>query len=105
MLYLKLQNSALLIKREENSFLIESFETSSPAARVLGAQMALRWDFPSRTVKVPDTDFLEPGFLASLTDFLEKTSVESIKEFVATTLKAGSFAYESRDTTDPALIG
>ena len=105
MLYLKLQNSASLIKREENSFLIESFETSPPAARVLGAQMALRWDFPSRAVKVPETDFLEPGFLASLTDFLEKTSVESIKEFAATTLKAGSLAYESRDTTEPALIG
>ena len=104
-LYLKLQNSALLIKREENSFLIESFETSPPAARVLAAQTALRWDFPSRAVKVPETDFLEASFLANLTDFLEKTSVESIKEFAATTLKAGSFAYESRDTTEPALIG
>ena len=79
----------------EDNFLLEAFETSSPAARVLATQKALRWDFPSRAVKVPETGFLEPAFLAN---------IDVMKVFVTIALEAGSFAHESYDTTEPALF-
>ena len=36
--------------------------------------------------------------------FLEQASAESIKQFAARTAKAGSSAFESRDTVDPCLV-
>lgn len=48
--------------------------------------------------------FRDPSFQEELATFLEKASTESIKRFAARTNKAGSFAFESRDTVDPALI-
>ena len=104
-LYFKTQNSALLFRHEGTYFHVESFEASPPAAQVLAAEGALKWDFPSRALQVPDSVFRESNFLSSLTQFLEQASTESLKEFAATTLKARSSTYESRDTCDPALIG
>lgn len=72
---------------------------------MLAAQGALEWDFPSRAVVIPHTTFEDGAFQDSLADFLEKASLEPVKQYAATTLKAGSNAYESRDTTFPAIIG
>ena len=104
-LHIRLQNSALIVRNDGRHFHIESFETSAPAAEVLSAENALQWDFPGRAVQVPAAGFLEPSFQANLCDFLEKASIEPVKQFAAKTLKAGSNAYESRDTPSPAVIG
>ena len=104
-LHIRLQNSALIVRNDGRHYHIESFETSAPAAEVLSAENALQWDFPGRAVQVPAAGFLEPAFQASLCDFLEKASIEPVKQFAAKTLKAGSNAYESRDTPSPAVIG
>ncbi|KAL6717793.1 hypothetical protein ACLMJK_003878 [Lecanora helva] len=104
-LHVAIQNSGLIFRKDAGQYLIESFEVSAPAATVLSACGALRWDFPSRAVAVPASTFEDTSFQASLTLFLEKASVEPVKEFAATTMKAGSDAYESRDTTSPAIIG
>ena len=104
-LNIPLQNSALVIRHQEEGFHVESFETSASAAKVLAGSSALLWDFPSQAVKLPAAIFKDADFQMSLGDFLEKSSVEHINRFAAKTFKAGSSTYESRDTSSPAVIG
>ena len=104
-LHVALQNSALIVRRDTDDFHVESFETSAPAAHVLSARDALQWDFPSQAVKVPVPAFSDTNFLASLSEFLEQASIEPVRQFAAKSLKAGSNAYESRDTPSPAVVG
>lgn len=103
-LHVAMQNSALIMRKNAENYIIECFEVSPPAAEVLSARTALQWDFPSRAVAIPTSTFEDASFQASLADFLEKASIEPVKQFAATTLKAGSFAYESRNTTTPAIV-
>ncbi|KAL9633457.1 MAG: hypothetical protein Q9164_004691 [Protoblastenia rupestris] len=70
----------------------------------LAAENALTWDFPGSAVAIPYSEFSSISFLENLAGFLEQASTESIKRFAASTNKAGSSAYESRDTVDPSLI-
>ena len=104
-LHIALQNSSLILRREEEHFLVESFEVAAPAEQVLSATDALQWEFPSQAVRVAISTFLQSEFLTSLCGFLEKASAESVKEFAATTKKAGVNVYESRDVASPFLVG
>ena len=104
-MHIALQNSALLIQKRQIGYVVETFETSAQSANVLAAQGALEWDFPSRAVVIPFHTFEDNSFRDEVVTFLEKASVEPVKQYTATTLKAGSNAYESRDTTFPAIIG
>ncbi|KAL8689064.1 MAG: hypothetical protein Q9224_004731, partial [Gallowayella concinna] len=104
-LHIAVQNSALIIRQEKIGYVVETFEASPRSADVLAAQCALEWDFPSRAVLIPLHTFEDESFQDTLASFLEKASLEPIKQYAATTLKAGSNAYESRDTTFPAIIG
>lgn len=104
-LHVAMQNSGLIIRKVAGDYIIESFEASARAAEVLAAEKSLQWDFPSSAVAVPSATFEEESFQVSLAEFLEKASVEPVKQFAAITLKAGSNAFESRDTATPAVVG
>ena len=104
-LNIPLQNSALIVRHQGEDFHIESFETSAPATDVLKASTPLKWDLTSQAVNLPVATFQNVNFQKSLSDFLEKSSVEHVNQFAAKTLKAGSNTYESRDTPSPAVIG
>lgn len=80
-------------------------EASPRAADVLAAQGSLEWDFPSRAVIIAPAAYENNEFQASVAEFLEKASLEPVKQYAAIALKAGSQAYESRDTASPAIIG
>lgn len=82
----------------------EAFEASPLPEKVLAAENALQWDFPGCTVTVPYAEFSNTSFQENLAGFLEQASIESIKRFAAHTTKAGSLAFESRETVDPSLI-
>ena len=84
--------------------LFEAFEASPLSEEVLASESALLWDFPGCAVALPITEFDKPSFQSELATFLEKASTESIKQFAARTNKAGSSAFESRDSVDPSLI-
>jgi len=100
------QNAGLIIRKgNSDEFIFEAFEASPRAANVLAAGNALQWDFPSHAVAIPSETFDDPGFQEYTAEFLEKASIETVKDFAATTAKAGSRAFESRDTANPALIG
>ena len=104
-LHVAMQNTGLILRKISGEYIFESFEASPPAAEVLAAERSLQWDFPSRAVAIPSAIFEDGSFQTSLTEFLEKASVESVKQFAAVTLKAGSYAFESRDTVTPAVVG
>ena len=55
-------------------------------------------------MSVPFAQFSATSFQKELCVFLEQASTESIKKFAAQTTKAGSNAFESRETVDPAII-
>ncbi|KAM5467607.1 hypothetical protein MferCBS49748_003855 [Microsporum ferrugineum] len=107
-LHVKEQNAGLLICKDyrdgEEIVLFEAFEASAVSEKVLSVEGSLQWDFPGEAVVIPYTVFTQESFQKSLSNFLECASTESIKRFAACVLKAGSVAFENRDTTDPALI-
>lgn len=105
-LHIATQNAGLIIRKEKtNEYIFEAFEASPRAADVLASKSALQWDFPSRAVAISQETFEDPDFQQHIARFLEQASIENVKDFSATTLKAGSNAFESRDTANPALIG
>ena len=104
-LHVAMQNSGLIIRKVAGDYIIESFEASARAAEVLASERSLQWDFPSSAVAVPSATFEEDSFQVSLAEFLERASVETVKQFAAVTLKARSNAFESRDTAAPAVVG
>ena len=53
---------------------------------------------------LPLSEFLQPSFQDELAMFLDKASTEVIKCFAASTNKAGSIVFESRETLNPSLI-
>ena len=104
-LHISLQNSGLIIQKRGVGYVVETFEASPRAANVLATSGALEWDFPSRAVVIMPEAFKSSQVQDSLAEFLEKASLEPVKQYVATTLKAGSHAFESRDTATPAVVG
>ena len=101
---MRMANSSLFLSGQGESVIFEAFEASPLSQTVLASENALQWDFPGCAVAVPLQDFDNPTFQDNLAVFLEQASVESIKCFAARTNKAGSFAFESRNTVDPSLV-
>ena len=104
-LHISLQNSALIIQKRDIGYVVETFETSPRAASVLATSGALEWDFPSRAIVVKPEAFKSSQLQDTLAEFLERASLEPVKQYAATTLKAGSHVFESRDTATPAIVG
>ncbi|KAH7319411.1 hypothetical protein BKA65DRAFT_101684 [Rhexocercosporidium sp. MPI-PUGE-AT-0058] len=109
LIHVSQQNAALIIRREKSSthgdeVIFEAFEASPISENVLAAKGPLQWDFPGSAVAIPAFVFNSPRFREELATFLEKASTESIKQFAAHIIKAGSITFESRDTVDPAII-
>lgn len=93
-----------IIRAQGEIVVFEAFEASPLSEKVLAAENALQWDFPGCAVAIPYSIFENTSFQHELATFLEQASTESVKRFAARTTKAGSFAFESRDTVDPSLI-
>jgi hypothetical protein len=87
-----------------NSVLFEAFKASPLSKDMLASKNALQWDFPGSAVAIPISEYEKTSFQDKLATFLERASTESIKRFATHTNKARSFAFESRDTINPALI-
>ena len=105
-IHIATQNAGLMVCRDNpKTYVFEAFEASPRAANVLASKAALQWDFPSRSVSVTSEVFTDPNFQEHIARFLEQASIEHVKDFAATTWKAGSTAFESRDTANPALVG
>ncbi|KLP18435.1 uncharacterized protein LW94_1352 [Fusarium fujikuroi] len=107
--YVRSQNCALYVRRSQDavfgaSVIFEAFETSARNEDVLATENALQWDFPGCAVAVPLATFRENGFVSNLANFLDNASRESLTDFSAQALKAGTSMPEFRNTSEPALI-
>ena len=71
---------------------------------VIAATDVLSWQFPGSAVSIPYSTFADPCFQDPLATFLEQASTESVKRFAAHSDKGQASVFESRDTTNPALI-
>ena len=100
----KLTHFPIVRRLGQDVVVFEAFEASPASEQVLAAEAALQWDFPGCAVALPYEEFVKLSFQHQLATFLEQASRESIKRFAAYTHKAGSSAFESRDTVDPALV-
>ena len=84
--------------------MFEAMEASPLSEKVLESGNALHWAFPGSAVAVPFEVYDDAKFLKAMAQFLERASTESIKDYAAQTQKAGSRAFESRDTAHPDII-
>lgn len=84
--------------------MFEAFETSARNEDVLATDNALKWQFPGCAVAVPLATAQETGFVSNLASFLDSASRESLMDFSALALKAGTTIAETRNTSEPALI-
>lgn len=62
------------------------------------------WQFPSRAVQIPATDFDSEYFQSALALFLDKAGTEQLSHLVATAHKAGKELQETRNSGSPELI-
>ncbi|KAF4999120.1 hypothetical protein FGRMN_2683 [Fusarium graminum] len=107
--YVRSQNCALYIRRSQDpvlgaSVVFEAFETSARNEDVLATDNALQWDFPGCAVAVPLKTYRDDGFISALANFLDNASRESLPDFSAHALKAGTSMPEYRNTSEPALV-
>ncbi|GKU02701.1 hypothetical protein FLAG1_04886 [Fusarium langsethiae] len=107
--YASSQNCALYIRRSKDpvlgaSVVFEAFESSARNEDILATDNALQWDFPGCAVAVPLDTFRENGFVSHLANFLDNASRETLSEFSAHALKAGTSMPEYRNASEPALI-
>ncbi|KAM0217473.1 hypothetical protein ACHAQD_007453 [Fusarium lateritium] len=107
--YVRSQNCALYIHRSQDpvlgaSVVFEAFETSARNEDVLATDNALQWDFPGCAVAVPLQTYRDDGFISTLANFLDNASRESLADFSAHALKAGTSMPEYRNTSEPALV-
>ncbi|KAK7420613.1 hypothetical protein QQZ08_010305 [Neonectria magnoliae] len=102
------QNAALIVHRDHvtGGVVLEELQTAAPVSDVLKAEHALTWDFPSRAVTVPLSDFSNESFLGNLSRFLEQASSQAFDRFAARASKRGRgrSVVEIRDCPSPALI-
>lgn len=84
--------------------MFEAFETSARNEDVLATDNALQWDFPGCAVAVPLQTYRDDGFISTLANFLDNASRESLTDFSAHALKAGTSMPEYRNTSEPALV-
>ncbi|XEU95815.1 hypothetical protein FSHL1_001100 [Fusarium sambucinum] len=107
--YASSQNCAIYIRRSQDpvlgaSVVFEAFEASARNEDILATDNALQWDFPGCAVAVPLDTFRENGFVSHLANFLDNASRETLTEFSAHALKAGTSMPEYRNASEPALI-
>ncbi|KAI3400394.1 hypothetical protein diail_3411 [Diaporthe ilicicola] len=107
-LYVVEQNAALIVRQsrfnETGNVIFEAFEASPSSEEVLESENALIQSFPGCACALPESTFYHDDFQASLADFLEKASMETLNRLAAHTRKAGVEISEVRDTTNPAMI-
>ncbi|CAF3547431.1 unnamed protein product [Fusarium graminearum] len=105
-IHLEPQNAALIVHMDDGgeNVIFEEFETAAPVADVLKTENALTWDFPSRAIAIPTSEFTDHSFINNLTLFLEEASSKSFDSFAARAKKGGKSVVEVRDCPSSALI-
>ncbi|KAG8953382.1 hypothetical protein FRC03_011783 [Tulasnella sp. 419] len=100
---IRAQNAGLVIRKEIDSVIFESFEVSATNAAVIGAKGRLRRSFPDPAIQIPLHVFEDPNFQNELARFLAAMHVDVLGS-APVTVKAGNKNVEIRDTPHPRYI-
>lgn len=103
-LYIKAQNAALIVRRQEGDIIFEPFELSPPNDRIMSVKGRLQRCFPGRAMAVPLGVFQDDGFLATLASTIVKMSCHEALQMKPTVKKSNNVQIEDRETTDPELV-
>ncbi|EIW79093.1 hypothetical protein CONPUDRAFT_107198 [Coniophora puteana RWD-64-598 SS2] len=102
--FIRRQNAGLIIRKERDCTIFESFEASPSPDAVMQATGKLLCSYPGPAVSVPNAVSQEPEFLNQLSKFLEGLDEEEFLDAVPHTKKAGVLVPETRDTINPRYV-
>ncbi|KAK0763454.1 hypothetical protein N5P37_002831 [Trichoderma harzianum] len=103
-LHIAAQNAGIIIGKNQDSIILETFELSPTNEAVMGTIGRLQRRFPASAISIPIKRFRENGFVQAFTDTLEKMSCQEVAEVKPKISKKGESQIEERDTTDPFLV-
>ncbi|EIW76860.1 hypothetical protein CONPUDRAFT_110521 [Coniophora puteana RWD-64-598 SS2] len=103
-LFIRRQNAGLIVRKERDCTIFESFEASPSPDAVMQATGKLQCSYPGPAVSVPHPVGSGPEFLGQLSRFLEGLDEEEFLDAIPHTKKAGTLVPETRDTINPRYI-
>ncbi|KAN0092683.1 hypothetical protein V8E55_003467 [Tylopilus felleus] len=101
--FIRAQNAAVIVRKQDNFTIFESFEVSPKAEDVMTTPGKLICSYPGLAIEIPNAVFENKSFLSELANFLVRMNVD-ILDAAPTSGKAKSTVIETRDTTHPYYI-
>ncbi|CAE6439124.1 unnamed protein product [Rhizoctonia solani] len=101
MLYIRAQNTGLIIRKKRNHTTFEAFEAQPRTEDVMSTPGKLIRQFPGPVVQVPNSVANDEDFIAEVANILSQTNNKSFDKAHPKTRKAGTDVLESRDSINP----
>ena len=101
---MRAQNAALLITKAGNGIKVEAFELSPRNIQVIKTLGRLQRIFPGPALEMDPDAFMNPEFLATIANTLERMSHQEVAHTRVQVNKAGQKLDEDRDTTHPKVV-
>ncbi|KAH1900111.1 hypothetical protein KXV57_008631 [Aspergillus fumigatus] len=102
--YVKCQNAAVLMTRDDDAIRIETFELSARNEAVMTTIGRLKRQFPGPTLSMDLETFNESGLQTTIAQTFAKLSHQPVAGTHAKVKKAGQMHDEDRDTTHPRMV-
>ncbi|KAI1500635.1 hypothetical protein F5X99DRAFT_429300 [Biscogniauxia marginata] len=103
-LHVSAQNAGIIVTRQQNQVLFESFELSPENKDVMGTKGRLRRCFPASSVSIPIETYCNEGLRQALAYTIAKMGHQEVSEAKPKIREMGEVQIEERDTTDPYLV-
>jgi hypothetical protein len=99
--HIKAQNAALLIRRQEDQYVFETFEVSCPNAIVIGSQGRIQRSLPSEAITISAEQMDDPTFREPFAEILIKMDAFTPEDAYRMAKKAGAKLGEIRNAVYP----
>lgn len=99
--HIQAQNATLLIRREDDHYIFETFEVSCPNGVVMGTRGRLQRLLPSEAITISAEDMNDIAFRTPFAEMLVKLDAFTPEDAYRKTRKATETLVEIRNTVDP----
>lgn len=103
-LHITAQNAGLIIRKQWQRYLFESFELAPTTKAVIGARGRLVRYFPGPAIAVHEDRIHELSCRDALIQYLSELDTQAIEEACPITKKAKNEVVETRDSRDPMFV-
>ncbi|KAI9890486.1 MAG: hypothetical protein M1814_003970 [Vezdaea aestivalis] len=103
-LFIRSQNSGLIIRRSQDHHSFESFEVLPSNEAVFETKGRLKRCFPGPCVAISKDRIADTNFSSALAELLIKLDTETPTEAIPDVRKANSKVHETRDTVHPRFV-